>query len=82
MLAKGSIGQNIINDKPVTKAEFMNNNQEFEQKISQLDATSLQLGLELQAFHKDDVTFAFEYFIEKRSSLTSHFAVMKITQAF
>lgn len=82
MLAKASIGQNLINDKPTTTAEFINNQQKFEQKISQLDATSLQLGLELQAFHKDDVTFAFEYFMEKRSSLNSHFAIMKITQAF
>lgn len=82
MLVKGSIGQNLINDKPTTKAEFINNQQKFEQKISQIDATSLQLGVELQAFHKDDVTFAFEYFTEKRSSLTSHFAIMKVTQAF
>ena len=82
LLAKASVGQNIINDKPATSAKFINSDVGFDSRISQLDATSLRLGFEIDAAHVDDISFAFEYGLEKRKSLQSHFAIAKVKQAF
>jgi uncharacterized protein with beta-barrel porin domain len=82
LLAKASVGQNIINDKPVTTAKFMNSDVTFDSRISQLDATSLRLGFEIDAAHIDDISFGFEYALEKRKSLQSHFVIAKVKQAF
>ena len=81
-LFKASIGQNIINDIPQTTAAFTQNNQDFTYQISQIDATSVKLGFEIDAYHIDDIAFGFEYFLEKSSSLESHFVMMKIRQNF
>jgi uncharacterized protein with beta-barrel porin domain len=82
LLARASLGQNIINDTPTTSANFSENTQSFDQRISQLDATSIKLGFEIDAYHMDDIAFGFEYALEKRSSLQSHFVMMKVRQAF
>lgn len=82
LLLKTSVGQNIINDKPDTITSFSCNNQNFTQKISELDATSLRVGFEIDAYHEDDIAFALEAGVEKRASLQSSFVTAKVRQAF
>lgn len=73
---------NIFNDKPSSNVSFVNYNQNFTQKISQIDESGLQIGFELGAIHDEDVTFSLEYIYEKRKTLESNFLLFKARQAF
>ena len=81
-LLKISYGYNIINSQPTTTARFIGSDVSFNTKISQIDRSSLRAGFEFDFIHTDDVTFSLDYMMEKRSSLQSHFLVVKARQEF
>lgn len=81
-LLKFSYGYNIINDRPTTTASFVGSDVSFNTKISQLDPASLRLGFEVDFLHVDNVNFTFDYTLEKRSAMQSHFLAVKIRQEF
>ncbi len=82
-LVKISYGYNIINDRPQTLSSFASQDAvTLNSKISQMDSGSLKVGFEVDAFHIDDINFALEYSLEKRSSSQSHFILAKVRQEF
>jgi uncharacterized protein with beta-barrel porin domain len=79
---KISYGQALINDAPVTSARFTNQQKSFENKISNLDSNSLQLGLEMSLLHKDDTTLSVNYGFEHKKTADSHLVFVGALQRF
>lgn len=79
---KTSYGYSFINDAPNTTANFIGQSSNFNWQITQTDRQSLRLGGAIEAYYLNDVTFAFEYGLEKKTSYQSHFVALKIRQEF
>ena len=79
---KISYGYAIINDAPVTVANFIDQKTNFDYTISHQDSSSLKLGTELFAYHKSNTILSVDYGFEHKATLSSHFILMKIKEEF
>lgn len=79
---KISYGQAFINDAPATQASFVNQKTNFISQISHLDNSSLKLGAEVFAYHKDNTNLSADYTFERKATADSHFILLKIREEF
>lgn len=79
---KTSYGYSFVNDAPNTTANFIGQSSNFNWQITQTDRQSLRFGGAIAAYYLNDVTFGFEYALEKKASYQSHFVSLKIRQEF
>lgn len=81
-ILKISYGYALINDAPVTIANFAGENTNFNSEISNKDNASLKLGAEVFAYHKSNTILSVDYNFERRATSNSHFILMKIREEF
>ena len=81
-MLKISYGYSLINDAPTTTASFQGQSSSFNSQITNVDRSSLKLGGEVAAYHKDNSIFSLDYNFERKASYSSHMAIFKVRQEF
>jgi uncharacterized protein with beta-barrel porin domain len=79
---KFSYGHAFINDAPSTIASFSGQQSNFASQISHIDSSSLKIGAEFFAYHKDNTIFSIDYNVERRATSNSFFVLAKIRDEF